>query len=197
MSGRLHQKKLVASAAEHDGKVTLLAPNVGFFRPALATGAFVTPNALLGQLEMLGVLHAVLAPADRSGLVIRVGGEKRARIPVGFGDTLFVLDPNAVGSGAPADTKSSARAAGLVFRAASSGRFYRRSAPDKPYFAEVGGSIADGQTVGLLEVMKTFHRLTYSGTADGLPSPAKIKTILVEDGADLEVGDAILEVEPG
>jgi acetyl-CoA carboxylase biotin carboxyl carrier protein len=194
VSGRLHQKKLVAEArVKDDGKVELLAPTVGFFRPALASGAFVTPDVHLGELEVLGVLHALSAPPERVGLVL-AGSEKRARIPVAFGSVLYELDPNAV-SGAVAVEKKSTRARGLVFTASSSGRFYRRSAPDKPYFVEVGASVSDGQTVGLLEVMKTFHRLTYSGTTEGLPSPAKIKAILVEDGADLEAGDAILELE--
>jgi acetyl-CoA carboxylase biotin carboxyl carrier protein len=156
----------------------------------------VTPGALLGELEVLGVLHALHAPPEHGGLVVAGSGEKRARVPVAFGSLLHELDPNAVGSAATVETTAT-RARGLVFTAASSGRFYRRSAPDKPYFVEVGQSLSDGQTVGLLEVMKTFHRLTYSGSADGLPSPAKIRAILVEDGADLEVGDAILELEPG
>lgn len=197
MSGRLHQKKLVAQAAnDSSGKVTLLAPNVGFFRARIAQGAFVTPHALLGELEILGVLYAVHAPADRSGRVVALGGEKRARIPVGFGSVLCEIDPNATGATVAVE-QTTAKVHGLVFTASSSGRFYRRSAPDKPYFVEVGSAVSDGQTVGLLEVMKTFHRLTYSGASNGLPSPAKIKAIIVEDGADLEVGDAILEVEPG
>lgn len=195
MTGRLHQKKLVAEAVvKDDGNVELLAPSVGFFRPAISSGTFVTPAALLGELEVLGVRYALFAPAGRAGLVV-TGTEKRARIPVAFGSVLYELDPKAA-TGAPAVEKKSTASRGLVFTASSSGRFYRRSAPDKPYFVEVGGNIADGQTVGLLEVMKTFHRLTYSGSADGLPSPAKIKAILVEDGADLEAGDAILELAP-
>jgi acetyl-CoA carboxylase biotin carboxyl carrier protein len=195
VSGRLHQKKLVAQANVGDaGKVELLSPNVGFFRPRILPGGFVTPGSLLGELEVLGVLYALQAPPEHGGLVVASGGEKRSRVPVAFGSLLYELDPKAVGSVATAETKTM-RSRGLVFTASSSGRFYRRSAPDKAYFVEVGQSVSDGQTVGLLEVMKTFHRLTYSGASDGLPSPARVKAILVEDGADLEVGDAILEVD--
>jgi acetyl-CoA carboxylase biotin carboxyl carrier protein len=45
----------------------------------------------------------------------------------------------------------------------------------------------------LLEVMKTFNRLTYGG--DGLPSEAKIASIGPADGDDLNAGDIILELE--
>jgi acetyl-CoA carboxylase biotin carboxyl carrier protein len=187
--------KLVAQGhARADGKSELLSPAVGYFRPALAPGALVTPGAILGKLEVLGVLHVIVASGDHSGVIVG-DADRRARIPVGFGTPLFEIDPNAVATGVAPAVPRSQTARGLVFLAPSSGRFYRRSAPDKPYFVEVGGTLSDGQPVGLLEVMKTFHRVSYGG--DGLPSPAKVKAILVEDGADIETGDAILEVEPG
>lgn len=193
MTGRLHQKKLTAEGVSRaDGRSELLSPSVGYFRPRLRAGALVTPSAVLGELEVLGVAHVVVAPSDRSGVIV---GEldPHARIPVAFGSVLYEIDPSATSAVTAAAPKAKSPR-GLVFLAPSSGRFYRRAGPDKPYFVEVGGSISDGQPVGLLEVMKTFHRLSYGG--EGLPSPAKIKAILVEDGADIEVGDAILEVEP-
>lgn len=36
------------------------------------------------------------------------------------------------------------------------GTFYRKPAPDQPPFVEDGGSVAEGDVVGLVEVMKTF-----------------------------------------
>ncbi|MDE0114023.1 MAG: acetyl-CoA carboxylase [Albidovulum sp.] len=39
------------------------------------------------------------------------------------------------------------------------GTFYRRPAPDKPPFKEEGDDVAVGDTVGLIEVMKTFHEV--------------------------------------
>jgi acetyl-CoA carboxylase biotin carboxyl carrier protein len=39
------------------------------------------------------------------------------------------------------------------------GTFYRKPAPDQPPFVEDGGSVAAGDTVGLVEVMKTFHEV--------------------------------------
>lgn len=36
------------------------------------------------------------------------------------------------------------------------GIFYRRPAPDKPLFKNEGDAVAVGDTVGLIEVMKTF-----------------------------------------
>ena len=39
------------------------------------------------------------------------------------------------------------------------GTFYRKPAPDQPEFVENGGSVAAGDTIGLVEVMKTFHQI--------------------------------------
>ena len=39
------------------------------------------------------------------------------------------------------------------------GTFYRKPAPDQPNFVEDGGSVAVGETIGLVEVMKTFHEI--------------------------------------
>ncbi|MGO4872100.1 MAG: acetyl-CoA carboxylase [Roseiarcus sp.] len=36
------------------------------------------------------------------------------------------------------------------------GTFYRRPAPDKPPFKAVGDTVALGEVIGLIEVMKTF-----------------------------------------
>src|SRR6185503_629009 len=89
--------------------------------------------------------------------------------------------------GAPGpDTTTPATAAptagGLVFRAPTSGRFYGRSSPDKPAFVEPGTQLAHGATICLLEVMKTFHRVTYGGA--GLPDTARVSRVLVRDGDD-------------
>ena len=39
------------------------------------------------------------------------------------------------------------------------GTFYRKPAPDQPDFVADGASVAIGDTIGLVEVMKTFHEV--------------------------------------
>jgi acetyl-CoA carboxylase biotin carboxyl carrier protein len=153
----------------------------------------------VGELEILGVAHRLLAPAGARGVVVAVGpadarGPLPARIPVGHGDRLLVLDPEiAVGAAQEVGAASASAADGLSFRAPTSGRYYGRPAPDKPPFVTVGDDIAVGQTVCLLEVMKTFHRVTYGG--DDLPSRARVTAIRPADEDDLSAGDVILVLE--
>jgi acetyl-CoA carboxylase biotin carboxyl carrier protein len=40
------------------------------------------------------------------------------------------------------------------------GTFYRRPSPDQSVFKEVGDSVAVGDTIGLIEVMKSFSPVT-------------------------------------
>lgn len=39
------------------------------------------------------------------------------------------------------------------------GTFYRRPSPDQPAFKEEGDTVAVGDVIGLIEVMKSFHEV--------------------------------------
>lgn len=68
------------------------------------------------------------------------------------------------------------------------GTFYRRPAPDQPAFKEVGDSVAKGDVIGLVEVMKSFHEV--KSDAEG-----KITEFLVENEGPVQAGQALLSVE--
>jgi acetyl-CoA carboxylase biotin carboxyl carrier protein len=53
--------------------------------------------------------------------------------------------------------------------------------------------IERGQTIGLLEVMKTFTRINYDNPK--LPARARILAVVAADQADLDRGDVILQLE--
>jgi acetyl-CoA carboxylase biotin carboxyl carrier protein len=71
-----------------------------------------------------------------------------------------------------------------------SGRFYSRPSPNDPPFVSAGEIVQRGQTIGLLEVMKTFNRLVYQG--DALPERAVVEKIVPGEGDDVVRGDVIL-----
>ena len=39
------------------------------------------------------------------------------------------------------------------------GTFYRKPAPEQPPYKEVGDTVSVGETIGLIEVMKSFHEI--------------------------------------
>lgn len=68
------------------------------------------------------------------------------------------------------------------------GIFYRRSSPDADEFAQPGDSVTAGQTIGLVEVMKTFSELK---AKEG----GTFKNFLLEDGDEVSVGQDVAVVE--
>ena len=170
------------------------APAPGWFHLLVAADHLVTQGDVIGELEILGRTVRIIAPAVR-GLVKLPPGPALARRAVSYGDLLFRVATDVSISAVDTANAASAQAAqGLVFRAPTSGRFYGRPAPDKPAFVAAGAELATGATVCLLEVMKTFHRVTFTG--DGVPPRARVREVLVADGADVNQGDALLALEP-
>ena len=68
------------------------------------------------------------------------------------------------------------------------GTFYRRPAPDQPAYKEDGDQVATGDTIGLVEVMKSFHEV--KSDADG-----KVVKFLVENEDAVTAGQALVEIE--
>lgn len=66
-----------------------------------------------------------------------------------------------------------------TFKSPMIGTFYRRPAPDKPPFVEVGTHVNKGDVLCIIEAMKLFNEIEsdVSGT---------IEKILVEDGSPVE-----------
>lgn len=198
--GRLYEPVLEATAHRLDGTIELRSPAVGLWRGRPPKGTLVVPGEEIGELEILGVLHRVLAPKDAAGVVTTDAATPRpGEVALAWGDTMLELDPegaSAAGEEAVAAARGNVTASpdGIVFPSPLSGRFYARPAPDKPPFVSPGDTVQTGQTVALLEVMKTFNRITYGGT--GLPDSAKILQVVPADGDDIDAGDPLLRLDP-
>ena len=67
------------------------------------------------------------------------------------------------------------------------GTFYRRPAPDQPAYKEEGDSVAKGDTIGLVEVMKSFHEV--KSEVEGT-----VSKFLVENEDAVMAGQPLVEV---
>ncbi len=179
-----------------EGRMELRAPSVGLWREGPPVGALVRPGQPVGYVEILGVAHELVAPEGASGVVVEEREVHNVRRPVSFDDVLITLDPSLAGQVAASDIARAEAGEGddngLVFRASMSGRFYLRPSPDKPAFIEPGAVIKTGQTIGLLEVMKTFNRVTFGGPK--LPDEAVVARIVPKDGDDVDEGAVLLHL---
>lgn len=181
----------VLRARESDDSSELLSPSVGVFTPSVAKGELVAPGQPVGVLDVLGVRRALIVPEGTAGRVGQRIGGKQTRVPVQYGDVLITVSTASVSNTtASSPTGVEDARSSLSFIAPMSGRFYGRPSPNEPPFVEVGGTVTYGQTVGLLEVMKTFNRLVYQG--DGLPEKATVGRVVPSDGDDVVRGDPIL-----
>jgi acetyl-CoA carboxylase biotin carboxyl carrier protein len=68
------------------------------------------------------------------------------------------------------------------------GTFYRRPAPDQPPFRNDGDTVAIGDAVGLIEVMKTFTQVIAE-------EAGRIVRFLVENEDAVMAGDPLYELE--
>lgn len=170
-----------------EGRIALAAPAVGLWADPPALGARLGPGDAAGFLLVLGRAHALRVPAGCAGTVVSAPPELR-HAPRGYGETLLLLDAGAARA-APAAAPPPAAADGL--RAPQAGRFWRRPAPGAPPFVEEGAELGDGQTYGLLEVMKTFQPLKHRPEAG---RPARLRRWLAEDGAEVAEGQPLAEL---
>ena len=68
------------------------------------------------------------------------------------------------------------------------GTCYYSPAPGSPAFIEVGAIIKEGQTLLIIEAMKTMNQIP-------APRSGKVTAILVTDGAPVEFGEPLLIIE--
>ncbi len=169
----------------------LLSPSVGVFTPGVSVGGLVAAGQCVGTVDVLGVLRDLVVPVGVAGRVsARIGGG-RSRVPVQYGDALLTVSTASMYGLADSGSDAAAEREGeLSFPAPMSGRFYSRPSPNEPPFVAAGDTVQRGQTVGLLEVMKTFNRLVYQG--DALPEQAEVEEVVPNEGDDVVRGDVIL-----
>ena len=69
------------------------------------------------------------------------------------------------------------------------GTFYRKPAPDKPLFVEVGSQISQGDVLCVIEAMKLFNEIESEVSG-------KIVKILVDDSSPVEFDQPLFLVDP-
>jgi acetyl-CoA carboxylase biotin carboxyl carrier protein len=94
-----------------------------------------------------------------------------------------------VASSAPVSNEEKAKiVSGIEVKSPIIGTAYHSPEPGAKKFSEIGKRIKKGETVMIIEAMKTMNHVP--STADGI-----IKEICVEDGQPVEYGQTIIIVE--
>lgn len=125
---------------------------------------------------------------EHDGLRVRVARKRHAPVELSH----VVAAPAPVPAAAPAATVEAAivapaELAGAV-KSPMVGTAYLRPSPEAKPFVEVGSSVKAGDKILLVEAMKTFNEIV-------APRAGKVTHILVEDGAPVEYGQALMVIE--
>lgn len=91
---------------------------------------------------------------------------------------------------APAAAPKPADAGNLItIKSPMIGTFYRKSAPDKPNFVEIGTDVVPGKVVCIIEAMKLFNEIECE-------VKGRIVKVLVDDASPVEFDQPLFLVEP-
>ena len=158
-------------------------------------------ESLLGLIDRLA---AILSRSELDELEVEAGGtalllrkpSALAAAPASAASSTVAVPPAQGGASAlpgtlPADAAMDAEQASarLVVRAPLTGLFYNSPAPGSAPYLRVGGEVAVGQVIGLIEAMKLFNEIK-SDVA------GRVLRIAAESGALVKAKQPLIEVEP-
>jgi len=96
--------------------------------------------------------------------------------------------PAAVAAPAPAAAPAAAADSPDAVKSPMVGTAYLAAAPGSPPFATVGAQVKQGQTLLIIEAMKTMNQIP-------APKSGTVTSILVENGQPVEFGEALMVIE--
>jgi acetyl-CoA carboxylase biotin carboxyl carrier protein len=135
-------------------------------------------RALAAVLVETGLSEIEIADKDSRIRVVRGGVAASVPVPVG---------PVAAPALAPAAAADLASHPGAV-TSPMVGVAYLSPEPGQPVFVSVGHQVAAGQTLMLIEAMKTFNQIK-------APKAGTVSAILVQNSAPVEYGEVLMIVE--
>jgi len=158
-----------------------------------------TPNAQSNRpQDELGLIRALAGILDETGLTeielerdgIRVRVARSLAINANFPQSgtpaaaMGALPPAPPPPPYPADLETHP---GLV-KSPMVGTVYLSPSPGAPQFIEVGAEVKQGQTLLIIEAMKTMNQIP-------APRAGKVTRVLVDNGQPVEYGEALVVIE--
>ena len=146
----------------------------------------------------LGLIRNLAELLNETGLTEIEMEQKGIRVRVSRGGTVYAASapvaaamPASVSHQAVAAPQPAAAAPAVSADAVKSpmvGTVYRAAQPGSPNFVEVGTEVKAGQTLLIIEAMKTMNQI---------PSPraGKVTQIYVQNGSPVEYGEALVLIE--
>lgn len=191
----MSNETLAALSVVDGEEIRLRAPRLGEFTLGVGDAGIVEAGDVIGELRVLHRRYRVVVPDGVQGR-LTLADRKHVIRAVEFGETLARVRPTELGEAA---APTAAERTGLsdlpegavVFEAPMDGQFYRRPSPDEPMFAEVGDVLEPGARFGLIEVMKFFYPVEWSGER-----AMRVHAFVADDHTAIEAGAPIVVLVP-
>ena len=168
---------------------SLGAPGVGTWQPSVPTGQLVREGMGLGMLYTFGLRKPVVAPQGTTGHVVQCASDG---LWVEYGQVLIELGELSASDPGPAESVRDQRLPNGVVAvlADTDGTVFLRPEPSAKPFVSQGDEVSPGETIALVEVMKTFTpvRALQAGV---------LERICVHDGAGIGEGQVLFWLRPG
>lgn len=188
----MHDLAVIARRAAPEHTVDLVAREGQLLAPTVGSVVWrCEPGAVLHE----GTLVAIVDKAGRRlGLTVPAGvfGVARGSTPewvMADGVVVEVGAMDGVQAVQVAEEDTGLPEGVVTLRSETDGTFYASAEPGKPAFVSVGSEVAPRQTVGLVEVMKTFSAVRSA-------SQGTVERVMVADGASVSQGDVLFWIRP-
>jgi biotin carboxyl carrier protein len=181
---------LICSAQESKTSIEIKSPAIGRIIFFLEPGCLVVGGQLIGNLYRLEQIFLLSLDKGCSGKIIWAKNHN-VLVPVAYGEVILKIDRQPIKhlennkcgeqeeSNLPAD----------YIHAPMDGMFYLSPSPTSPPFVKIEDEIKPGQTLGLIEVMKSFYPFKYQGK-----TIAKIIEITIKNAMPIKSGTRLFKV---
>jgi acetyl-CoA carboxylase biotin carboxyl carrier protein len=177
-----------------NGEATEVVIEIEGPEPADAVGGDVPATvAEADLLALIDRLAGLLERSDLTELEVEAGGTGlvlRKPVAVATAPAVAVAAPVADATAQPAAAAEPPQAPSRpAVTAPLTGIFYASPAPGSAPYVQVGGEVAVGQVIGLIEAMKLFNEIK-SDLA------GRVVKVVAESGALVKARQPLIEVEP-
>jgi acetyl-CoA carboxylase biotin carboxyl carrier protein len=149
--------------------------------------AFIKALAELLRANDLSELEVQREYGEDDSLTVRVAREMVVQMTAPAAQAPVAALPAAVAA-APAPVSADPADHPGAVASPMVGTVYLQSEPGSPPFVRLGDSVAEGQTLLIIEAMKTMNQIP-------APRAGIVRRILVEDGSPVEYGAPLMIVE--
>ena len=170
-------------AEEQGGQASTGAPGGAAEMSAAAPGEQIV-RALARLLDETGLSEIEI---EQAGLRVRVARQAAAVVPAAPPPAPASAPYGPLGDFAPAGHPEAVKHPGML-TSPMVGTAYRAPEPGAKPFVEVGSKVKAGDTILIIEAMKTMNQIP-------APHAGTVTQILIEDGQPVEFGEPLMIIE--